>query len=137
MAPDTARFEWPGVDGLKADIANQLRHHVLRIAVVATVEQARTPARSALRVEDIEQDFARDRAEGRDDLGPFRFFANASAPDDVCAIAKAVSLAFIGSEQVMSTFPERSPACFNTSLTRDQWTASPLETNSLGKMTAV
>jgi hypothetical protein len=46
--------------------------------------------------------------------------ANASAPDDVCAITSAVSLAFIGIEQVMSTFPERSPACFNTSLTRDQ-----------------
>ena len=56
-------------------------------------------------------------------LARFVFFANASAPDDVCAITKAVSLAFIGSEHVMSTFPERSPACFNTSLTRDQWTA--------------
>ena len=50
----------------------------------------------------------------------FVFFVNASAPDDVCAIARAVSLEFIGIEQVMSTFPERSPACFNTSLTRDQ-----------------
>jgi hypothetical protein len=41
----------------------------------------------------------------------------------VCADHQTVSLAFIGIEQVMSTFPERSPACFNTSLTRDQWTA--------------
>jgi hypothetical protein len=65
-------WQWPGVDGLKADIANQLRHNVLRIVVVATVEQARTTARSALGVEDIEQDFARDGAEGRDDPGPFR-----------------------------------------------------------------
>src|SRR5689334_7928187 len=55
--------EWSGVDGLKADIVNQLRHHVLRIVVVAAIKQARTAARFALRVEDIEQNFARDGAE--------------------------------------------------------------------------
>jgi len=41
-------------------------------------------------------------------LARFAFFANASAPDNVCAIARAVSLAFIGSERVISTFPELS-----------------------------
>ena len=35
-----------------------------------------------------------------------------------------VSSAFIGSVQVTMTLPERSPACLNTSATRDQCTAS-------------
>jgi hypothetical protein len=99
------------------------RHHGLRIVVVAAVEQARPPTPATFGLEDIEQDFARDGAEGETTRARFVFFASASAPDDVCAIARAVSLAFIGSEQVTSTFPERSPACFKTSLTRDQWTA--------------
>jgi hypothetical protein len=115
--------QWPGIDGLKTDIANQLRHHAFRIVAIAAVEQARSSTRATLCLEDIEQDFARDRAEGRDELARFVFFANASAPDDVCAVTRAVSLAFIGIEQVISTFPEMSPACFNTSLTRNQWTA--------------
>src|SRR5204862_5981282 len=40
--------------------------------------------------------------------------ANVSAPDEVWATASAVSFAFIGSEHVTITLPERSPACFNT-----------------------
>jgi len=43
---------------------------------------------------------------------------------DVWATANAVSFAFIGSEHVTITLPERSPACFNTASTRDQCTAS-------------
>ena len=50
--------------------------------------------------------------------------ANVSAPDDVCATTSAVLFAFIGSEHVTITLPERSPAGFNTALTRDQCTAS-------------
>ena len=52
------------------------------------------------------------------------FLASISAPDDVWATASAVSFAFIGSEQVMITLPDRSPVCFNRSATRDQCTAS-------------
>src|SRR5438093_8202392 len=52
------------------------------------------------------------------------FLASASAPDYVWATASAVSFAFIGSEHVMTTLPDRSPVCFNTSATRDQCTAS-------------
>src|SRR5260370_1409093 len=52
------------------------------------------------------------------------FLANASAPEEVCAIARSVSSAFIGSEQVTMTLPDTSPACFRTSSTRDQCTAS-------------
>jgi len=39
-------------------------------------------------------------------LARFVFFANVSAPDAVCAIARVVSLAFIGIEQVIR--PSRS-----------------------------
>ncbi len=43
---------------------------------------------------------------------------------------------FIGSEQVTITLPDTSPACFNTSSTRDQRTASnsasPSRAASLG-----
>src|SRR2546423_11347205 len=50
--------------------------------------------------------------------------ASASAPEEVWAITRSVSSAFIGSEQVTMTLPDTSPACFNTSSTRDQCTAS-------------
>ena len=45
-------------------------------------------------------------------LARFVLFASASAPDDVCAITRAVSFAFIGSEQVISTFPEMFAGLF-------------------------
>src|SRR5207248_2589971 len=51
-------------------------------------------------------------------------FASSSAPDDVWAITRPVSSAFIGNEHVTMTLPDTSPACFNTSSTRDQCTAS-------------
>src|SRR5439155_19968941 len=51
-------------------------------------------------------------------------FASASAPEDVWAITRSVSSAFIGSEQLTMTLPDTSPACFNTSSIRDQCTAS-------------
>src|SRR6266705_6304204 len=53
-------------------------------------------------------------------LALLTFLASVSAPDDVWATASAVSLAFIGSEHETITLPERSPACLNTSATRDQ-----------------
>ena len=51
-------------------------------------------------------------------------FASASAPEEVWAITRSVLSAFIGSEQLTMTLPDTSPACFNTSSTRDQCTAS-------------
>src|SRR6266851_3078435 len=51
------------------------------------------------------------------------FFASSSAPEDVWAITRPVSSAFIGSEQLTITLPDTSPACFKTSSTRDQCTA--------------
>jgi hypothetical protein len=50
--------------------------------------------------------------------------ASASAPESVWAITSPVSSLLIGSEQVTMTLPDRLPACFNTSSTRDQCTAS-------------
>ena len=38
------------------------------------------------------------------------FFANSSAPDDVCTTTRSVSSLFIGNEQVITTFPDKSPA---------------------------
>src|SRR5438034_2063682 len=58
------------------------------------------------------------------------FLANASAPEEVCAITRSVSSAFIGREHVTITLPDRSPACFNTSSTRDQCTARSEEHTS-------
>src|SRR5258706_15147655 len=52
------------------------------------------------------------------------FFARASAPEEVWAMTRPESLAFIGSEQVRITLRERSPACDSTSSMRDQCTAS-------------
>ena len=56
------------VDRLKADVANQPRSNSLRVVVVAAVEEARELSRAAPRAKDVEQDFARNGAEGRDDL---------------------------------------------------------------------
>src|SRR6266550_5248753 len=51
------------------------------------------------------------------------FLASSSAPEEVWAITSPVSSVFIGSEQVTITLPDTSPACWNTSSTRDQCTA--------------
>ncbi len=113
-----------GVDGLKADIANQPRRHVFRIVVVAAVEKARPAPSAALRIKDVKQHFTRNRAEGRDDGWPCGPSLPGLRRPRTCGRSpRPVSFAFIGSEHVTITFPETSPACFNTSLTRDQWTA--------------
>ena len=52
------------------------------------------------------------------------FFASSSAPEEVWATTSPLSPAFIGSEQLTMVLPDTSPACFNTSSTRDQCTAS-------------
>src|SRR5712664_3197338 len=52
------------------------------------------------------------------------FLTSFSAPEEVWATTSPVSSAFIGSEQLTITLPDLSPACFTTSSTRDQWTAS-------------
>src|SRR6266849_11172455 len=51
-------------------------------------------------------------------------FASSSAPDEVWATTSSVLSSFIGSEQVTTSFPDRSPACFRTSSNRSQCTAS-------------
>src|SRR6267143_894659 len=51
------------------------------------------------------------------------FFASSSAPDEVLAMMSFVLPASIGSEQVTTTLPAKSPACFSTSSIRDQCTA--------------
>src|SRR3954471_7947776 len=53
--------------------------------------------------------------------GTFR--ASASAPEEGGVSPRSGSSAFIGSEQVISTFPARSPAWPSTSSSRDQWIA--------------
>src|SRR5690348_3730410 len=52
------------------------------------------------------------------------FFASSSAPDELFAMTRFVLSASIGREQVTITLFEGSPACFKTSSTRDQCTAS-------------
>src|SRR5208337_5645612 len=52
------------------------------------------------------------------------FFAISSAPEEEWATTSSVLSAFIGSEQLTITLPDKSPACFSTSSTRDQCTAS-------------
>src|SRR4030095_12401547 len=58
------------------------------------------------------------------------FFARASAPDDVWAIASSLSSLVIGMEQLTMTLPETLTVCFSTSLTRDQCTASRIASAS-------
>src|ERR1700733_6581227 len=50
--------------------------------------------------------------------------ASAPAPDEGRPITMPLSSSFIGMEHVITILPDRSPACFSTSLTRDQCTAS-------------
>jgi hypothetical protein len=47
-----------------------------------------------------------------------------SAPEVVWPMTRSVLRVFIGREQVTTTLPDRSPACFSTSCMRDQCTAS-------------
>jgi hypothetical protein len=58
------------VRGVEANITNQRRRDCVRVLVVATVHEARpATSPSLLRVEDIKQHLARDRAEGGDNIG--------------------------------------------------------------------
>src|SRR5207249_2130795 len=56
---------------------------------------------------------------------------SSSAPDEALAMMSFVLPASIGSEQVTTTLPATSPACFSTSSIRDQCTASSRASASL------
>jgi len=84
--------------------------NILRVLVVAAVDEARACGAGVAWRGYVEQDFTRDSAECGDDVSLSISCQRFCQPDDVLAMTSLVSAAFLASTQLTMTLPDRSPA---------------------------